>query len=184
MSKRSPTPSSSVLRVRTHPVSQAFAWLCPSAGPLRSQAAGGRARRAQVQPCRGCGGWSRLFPPHAGLPPAAGWAGYAWEEGWAEGGSKHSHVQPQPGLSKHRFLLPATSAASATVTSGWLTMLAGAGALRLGRVTSLNCHHRELPPAHLFGLPAWGTMEYPAGPENTILGGSQHPALTRPRGSG
>lgn len=149
MSEWGPTPSSPVPRVRTHPVSQPFTWLCPQADLLCSQATGGRACRTQVQPCRGCGGWSRLFPPHAGLPPAAGWAGYAWEEGWAEGGSKHSHVQPE--LSKHRFLLP-PSAASATVTSGWLTKLAGAGALHLGRVTSLNCPHCELPAAHLVGL--------------------------------
>lgn len=51
------------------------------------------------------------------------------------------------------FLLP-LSAALATVASGWLTMLAGAGVLRPGRVTSLNCPCYRLPPGHLAGLPA------------------------------
>lgn len=60
---------------------------------MPSQATGGRAGRAQVLRLGVVGdegGWSLQFPPHALLPPAAGWAGCAWEEGWAEGGSKLS----------------------------------------------------------------------------------------------
>lgn len=89
----------------------------------------------------------------------------------------------QPGLSKHHFLLP-PSAASARVARGRLTMLAGAGAQQRSRVTSLNCLGRWLPPAHLAGLPAWGTVGCPARPENIILGGSQSPARSRPGGRG
>lgn len=118
------------------------------------QAAGGRASGAQVQPRRGCGGWSRLFPPCVPLPPAAGGPGCAWEEGWVEGGAQ---TQPraalQPGLSELGFLRP-PPAALATVASGRLTMLAGAGARLPGRVTSLNCSHDRLSPAHLASQPA------------------------------
>lgn len=40
------------------------------------------------------------------------------------------------------------------------------------------------PPAHLAGLPAWGTMGCIARHQNSVLGGSQPPALTRPGGGG
>lgn len=93
-----------------------------------------------MQPRRGCGGGPDVSSPGTASPSC-------WLDRLCrEEGSKHSHVQL--GLSKHCFLLP-PSAASAAVASGWLTMLAGAGALRLGRVTSLNCPRRQLPPAHL-----------------------------------
>lgn len=58
-------------------------------------------------------------------------------------------------------------------------MLAAVGAWGLGRVTSLNCPHRWLLPAHLATrlLPGepWGCLARPA---STILGGGRHPGLT------
>lgn len=96
----------------------------PPAGLVPSQATGGRAGQAQVQPRRGWG-WSRRFLPRHRFPQLlAGPAMPGRKAGRRE--AANSHVQP--GLSKHRFL-PPPSAALATVASGWLTMLAGAGAL-------------------------------------------------------
>lgn len=132
-------------------------WLLPR--PPRASCPG---RQQVAEPARhrcslaGDAGWSGRFLPRPRFPqlpvhrPCLG--------GRLGGGRQQT--QPRAaGMSKHRFLPPpsAASAASAAVASGWLTMLAGAGALRLGRVTSLNCPRRQLPLppyAHLAGLPA------------------------------
>lgn len=100
--------------------------------PVRQQVARPASTGAASQ---GMWGWSRCFLPRHRFPQLlAGQAMLGRKAGRRE--AANSHVQP--GLSKRCFL-PPPSAASAAVASGWLTMLAGAGALRLGRVTSLNC---------------------------------------------
>lgn len=110
----------------------------PPGQPLpsqRQQVAGQQHTGAALQ---GMWGWSRLFPP-----PAAGWAGWAWEEGWVEGGSKHSHVQL--GLSKRSFLLPPVSRSS---NSGqWAAQKACEG--RSPAVGQGHFPELSLPPALL-----------------------------------
>lgn len=70
-----------------------------------------------------------------------------------EGGANTATCSPAAGLIELGFLQP-PSAALATVASGRLTILAGAGARLPGRVTSRNCSHDRLSPAHLAGQPA------------------------------
>lgn len=80
-----------------------------------------------------------------------------------EGGANTATCSLAAGLSELGFLRP-PSAALATVASGRLTMLAGAGAQLPGRVTSRNCSHDRLSQ-HIWpaSRPAGRTMECPAG---------------------
>lgn len=74
--------SGASLRLRLPPgpgpsVSQPHISRChPRVGLVPSQATGGRAGKAQVQPCRGCGGGPAVSSPGS-ASPAAGWPGCA-----------------------------------------------------------------------------------------------------------
>lgn len=151
----------------SHPVPCWSQTPCPMQAlcPARQQVAGRRCSLAgDVE-----GGPSCFLPVHcfpqllAVLPQLTGPGRKA---GWRE------TVNVQPGLSKRHFLLP-PSAASATVASGRLSN-------RQGHFPELSLS--PAPPAHLAGLPAWGTTGCSARPESTILGGSRPPAPTRPGG--
>lgn len=103
----------------SHPVPCWSQTPCPMQAlcPARQQVAGRRCSLAgDVE-----GGPSCFLPVHCFPQLLAVQTGPGRKAGWRE------TVNVQPGLSKRHFLLP-PSAASATVASGRLTMLAGAGA--------------------------------------------------------
>lgn len=84
----------------TLPGCQPHASLChegSQAGSVPRQAAGGRASGAQVQPCRGCGGWSpRFLPAHCFPQLLAGQAAPGRKAGW-RGAQTQPRAALQPG---------------------------------------------------------------------------------------
>lgn len=156
-----------------HPRSQPCTSLCRRGPWGRPRAQSGNRWQGRQSTGAALQGMWGVVPPVSSPRTASPscWLGRPCLGGKLGGGRQQTQPRAalQPGLSKPSFLQP-PSAALATVASGRLTMPAGAGALLPGRVTSLNCPHHRLPPPHPPStsgqparLPAWGTMECPAG---------------------